>query len=67
MGEEVATSEKTLLVKVRMKGTTASTRTSWDNDAARKISEVMHNASGFLTSTGWQMSIESVEVLPDKT
>jgi len=63
----LSTNEKTLLVRVRMKGTTASSRTSWDDDATRKVMEMMHNTSAFLASTGWTANVQSVEVVPDKT
>jgi hypothetical protein len=63
--EQLATNEKTLLVRIRMKGTTSSSRTSWDDDATRKVMDVMHNTSAFLAPLGWTASIESVEVLQD--
>jgi hypothetical protein len=63
----LVTNEKTLLVRIRMKGVTASSRTDWDHDAVRKITEVIHNGSAWLPSTGWSMSLETVEILPEKT
>lgn len=60
------TDEKTLLVRVRMRGTTSSHRTPWNDDATRKVMEVMQNTSAFLDSTGWKATVESVEVLPEK-
>lgn len=61
------TDEKTLLVRVRMRGTTSSHRTPWDDDATRKVMEMMQNTSAFLVSTGWEAKVESVEVLSEES